>query len=193
MAAQTQTINLLPTDISTFAGVPVDPASFAPNARVVFNGIQSITAKSAGDTNRLEVGLLLPQNNAYILDQLFIEIADASADGLDHYSNLGAAQLQFMDPGNQTDVMVNLVSQGSIVAGTAGTRKIWIPCQARFFSEVFYSRTGAGPRCYMYFYDTDGVNATGTLSMNYYASFLQYNVEQTVNVAVNAPAPVSVR
>lgn len=193
MAAQTQTLNLSPSSRTSFDDVPIAQNVYQPRGRIVFNSTATVTSKAAGDTKRLEINLQLPPNFAYTLDQFFFELSDSSSDGLDHYSNLGAAQLQFMDPGNATDAVIELVTQGSVVAGTGGTRKIWVPCNSRFFGEVFYSRTQTGPRVYLYFYDTDGVNATGALSLNYYASFLEYDIAQTTKVNVNAPAPVSIR
>lgn len=184
-------------EIQQFAGIPPTSNNIYPRARVTFSAEIAIPLKGAGDTARTRVICDLPQNYAYTMDQTFLAVYDnAGATDVDNYGNLGTVLMQWTDPGNETDVLLTLKSNGiQPYEANAGGLKTY--CPEKPFGEVFYNPAKPGAskfiRTVWYVFDTDAVNATIALDGRYYFSFLQYDINQVSEVAVNAPQPVSIR
>ena len=186
MAHQTQTITAAPS-IQSFAGVgPV--SGYDPRARIIFRSNDSVLAKNAGDTKTLNLTCDLPVNYAYVTDHILVSmVLNGSTGALDHYANLA---VQSTSDGVNTAISNQIRSQGEFSTnGVTGEQKIYAPYDGHFH-HVFFNQVGAQPSVTFQFTDTDAVNATAAFSLVSYVSFLQFDIQQAIDVGVNAPLPV---
>lgn len=188
MAAVSQTITPTAT-VQYFGRFNADTDQ--PRGRVIFSDKTTITAKIAGDTKKLDINITLPRNFAYACDQFFLTLYDTTAD-VGHYNTIGVQTLQYTDPNTVNDVFAALKSPGlSGFSDAPGSMATWVVDKC--FSEVFYSRNNEGVAIKNSLFDNDGVNASAQMTLNTYASYLFYDINQVNDVNVNAPTPVSIR
>lgn len=188
MAVVSQTIT--PTaEITSFAGLPRGDNNIYPRARIVFADNTQVALKLAGNTNTVSYSIALPANYAYRVDQFLINFFSGVSIDVDNFDLLGKAIFQFAAAVNT--LTVPLESLGVSSSGTiAGASQTWGIPQDQSFGEVFSNSSGAQPTLVAELFDNDGTNNTDALSALAYFSFLQYDIEQIVNVGVNAPQPV---
>ena len=139
--------------------------------------------------------MTLPANFAYVVSCGFAMITCSSSQtDPDHYENLSRFIVQEDTPVSFDFADMQLKSQGLMQTSASSITpggKIWDIVKP--FGEIFYNQGGNTPRCFAHFIDSDAVNATATCVLTYNYSFLQYDIEQALNVAVNAPMPVATR
>lgn len=164
-----------------------------PRARLVFNSKVAITLKAAGNTNTILMVCTLPENYSYRLDSAFISFSAPASTELSQLEDLGESRISF--EGVNT-VIMNLKSEGlTSHVDVGGSVKVWTLSKA--FREVLTQPRDKGvspPRVSQSFliYDNDGVNETVALENNTYISYLMYDIDQALDVIVNAPLPVSI-
>jgi len=192
MAEVTQTITLVPLRTVPFSGRPRGDQlnNIFPRARVIFQDSTNVTAKIAGNTNRVILNLDFPPNFYYAFDTWLVTIGRSISNDADNYETVALQLLNFEDPANSI-AFASVI--GELAQEDAGGQ--WMCWRRRepHFSEVFGNQDGLGPRIQTTFNDSDGVNATALLTAITYASFLQYDVMQADMVDVNAPRPVTLR
>ncbi len=193
MAAVSQTVTGV-AQSELFSGVVTDyqPNNPQPRGRVFFTESASITAKGAGDTKVTILSTTLPVGFAYAYESFFATLNDTTLDMV-NYENLGLQGLQFSTPNLSNDVLLPVVSLGdnSFSSATNSAKSYNL---VKLFSNVIYSGTpNVGIVIKTSFFDNEGVNATAAHKLDFYVSFLQYDVEQAHHVQVNAPTPVIVR
>lgn len=168
-----------------------------PRARIISGNATTITAKSAGDTKGVLITITLPANFAYSFQGGFAFLTSATAADVDNYQAINRISIQDRQTGVSFDwADMDFTSPGAFVFAssdptTAG--KIYNVPERSMNRDVFYNLLGEGPRVFVTLNDTDGTNATAQSVVTYRFTFLQYDIEQVLNVAVNAPQPVSVR
>ena len=186
MAHVSQTITPTPT-ITLFGDVPNQENNFLPRARVRYQGNSTVTAKGAGDTKTLDLDVVLPQNYAYAINQVFIRIGSFGNSDSSNYDDLGLGLVQSEVPGTSL-ANIQLSSPGNTIVDDDGSVKIWtlIPN----FCDLIYNQLGNTPQLTFTLNDTDGVNASAQMSCVFWMTFLQYDIRQVDKVRVNAPMPV---
>ncbi len=188
MAALSQNLTPAPT-ITLFAGIPQGSNNIFPRARVKFEDRTAITAKLTANTNTVKYTLSLPANYAYRLDQASLEIGIGSATTADNFEVLGSAFLEF---GVGVANMAMLFQSQGVVSNTsvAGQSMIWTVPEP--FGEVFFNQEGLAPTVTVRVFDNTSGAATDAQNARFYWTFLQYDIQQVLDVAVNAPLPVSI-
>jgi len=190
MTAQLQTLNLTPTT-TLFAGLPPGTNNIYPRARLTFADKTVIALKAALDTKTVQYNFTLPANFAYRLDQFGIGFFDTGSVDTDNYENVGLG-LILLETG-VTNVQFTVSSLGDTnVTNVNGGSKTWGIVQDQRFGEVFWNIDGGQPVFRVQLFDNDATNNTDELSTHTWVSFLQYDIEQTIDVVVNAPQPVNV-
>lgn len=188
MAELSQAIAPVPV-IELFSGLPRGSNNIYPRARIVFNDDTAITAKLTANTNVVVYTLTLPANYAYRLDQASTEFGIGSAVTADNFEVLGNAFLEF--GAGVVDVVMQLQSQGvTSFVSVLGQSIVWTLPEP--FGEVFYNQDGLTPLITIRLYDNTSGSATDAQNSRFYWSFLQYDIQQVLDVAVNAPLPVSI-
>lgn len=188
MAAVTQTITPTPT-VQLFSGIPVGTNNIYPRARVIFQDATAITAKIATNTNTVAYELVLPPNYAYRFDQASISFGLSNSLDADNFENLGLVFLKLV-AGTNT-VAMNMKSEGVTNSVTiAGRNIIWN--LENPFQEVFRQSGPGSVALTVMVFDNDGTENTDALTSLSYFSFLQYDINQILDVSVNAPLPVSI-
>lgn len=171
-----------------------DEPTFLPRARYDFDvDAEAITAKATANTNRLRVTCSLPQNYAYVLDNVFAQITitgglPGDADGIDNIEQVAVAAL---DPrGPQAKRQMEFRGSAAYITGAAeadGGRLFTLQSISR---QPFFNVANAIPNIIVTFTDGDNSNATLAGVLTFHCSFLQYDLEQAYLVNVNAPMPV---
>lgn len=174
--------------IQQFSGLVLNSNNIYPRARVIFDSAETITAKGAGDTRTLFTEFSLPVNFAYIIDQLTLAV---NVNDSNNYDNNGLLTVNNDQVGSDNAVLP-LLSEGFAYADNQAT-EIKVYRLINPFGEIIYNQDGGAPLVEAKLFDDDGTNATGAGSLNLYVSFLQYDIQQVQNVAVNAPMPVRSR
>lgn len=191
MALVSQTITANPTEVQAFSGFERGQDTWLPRGRIVYNDSIAITAKDAGDTKQLEVRFILPAKFAYTIDQLFVSVGSSSSVDADNYSDLGKGQVSV--DGSTLNRRFNFLAAGDTPDTAAGVRKTYVVTPGNFFTEVFFNKGNMAPNVRVQMNDTDGTNLSSALTCSFYASFLQYQIQQATHVRVNAPIPVHSR
>lgn len=188
MAAVSQTITPAPT-IQSFAGLPASVNNIYPRARVNFDDATSITLKAAGNTNVVIYAVNLPANFAYRIDTMSVSFALSTSTEVSQFEDLGAALVTLQGVSFFRMVLKSegLVSSGSVV----GASKTWTLVEP--LAELFHDDSGTETQLLLRLFDNDAVNETVALGSIFHMSFLQYDIEQEVEVVVNAPMPVRVQ
>jgi len=165
-----------------------------PRARVDYDiDGEVVTAKATANTNRLRINCNLPNNYAYVLDNVFTFLKitgglPGDADGIDNFESIAGGEL---DPiGTAATRFMELFANGNFITGSgeADGGKIWTP--QSLSKQIFFNTQGSQMNLRVFLVDGDNSNATLAGELTYHASFLQYDIEQAYNVAVNAPLPV---
>ncbi len=189
MAAASQTITP-PARIELFSGIPRGSNNIYPRARVIFEDNTAIALKAALDTNVVIYVINLPANYAYRMDTFSISFGLATSTEVSQFENLGHALIEF--EGLDAKVIMLPLSQGLMNnTNVAGGQKVWNLFDP--FTEVFdQGNTNNAPQLTVRIFDNDAVNETVAQASSTWISFLQYDILQVTDVAVNAPQPVSV-
>lgn len=189
MTAQSQAI--APTgEITSFAGLPRGENNIYPRARIVFEDATAIALKIATDTNVVIYTFSLPANYAYRLDQFSIGFFDTGSVDTDNFENLGLGFLDLTAGVSANQFTVESPGDTFVNAVTGGA-KSWGITRDQRYGEIFFSQDPTPPRMRIQLFDNDATENTDALSSLTHVSFLQYDIEQLVNVAVNAPQPVT--
>jgi len=187
VAAAAQTITLAPI-ANAFGDLPAGPEfskSSLPRACIEFSTAAStISAKSALDTNRLTIACTLPVNYGYVLSYLTMTIFFASQGDIDNYQDVGNIDNNPQPAGSVSAVL----SAGSFTNPGTNFGKCFRAENP--FKLPMFRRDGGAITFNTFLVDDDGVNATGAGTLLFYACFLQYDIAQMLNVALNAPLPV---
>lgn len=190
-------------ELVSFSGIDlVSDQHIYPRGRIRFrNAAFPIAAKGAGDTQSVRNTLTLPAGFAYALESASIVVSSAANDSF-HYAASCYLNIRFDNTGD--DVTIPLTSGYPEVVGStangryefgvtgAGEQKIYSPIQP-LFGELFFNLRNISPVVRFTLNDVDGTNATAAMTGSWYLSFLQYTLQQAVDVSVNTPRPTVVR
>ncbi len=180
-----------PFPFETFPGGALQ-YSAVPRGRMVFRvNDQVIAAKIATNTTSIQITNTLPANYAYVLEwfQADVILATDTAEAA-QFDAVGQIQFALGDGAGTRDSQ--LFSEG-IYATTlnAGSGRAW--CALQGFPLPIFNVLGNAPAVTVRLNDSDVVNATVAGLLNATLSFLQYDLEQIFNLALNFPVPVQVR
>jgi len=175
------TTSLTPTPAifgySTLAGAVLDRSS-APRGEVVFSeNNATITAGAVGDSQLVAVSMVLPQNYAYVLADLFFEMQAVDQGDWD------TEALCVINATDDQGLKFNLRS--------TGTSKFTSTLLARSYAPVVLPKAilrpvGMGTSVSI---NVSNRNLDGLISgLTLYARFLQYDIAQHHDVAVNLPS-----
>lgn len=172
-----------------FAGLPSGSNNIYPRARIIFEGGVTVPAKGAGDTSTMKCQINLPVNFAYALDESVVSVGSGSTTDAANVDNLGYVEIY--DGTAMFQSYIQLKAQGESLSGNAnGSLKIFNAVES--FHELIFNRNGSAPFLTSWIYD-QAAGATGSFTLRCYFSFLQYDIDQVTEVAVNAPMPVRVQ
>ena len=191
MAVQSVTIEPDPTIIQ-FDGLPTQAYlenSPLPRAAVTFqSNSASIAAKTLGNTMQLEWRLTLPENYAYILCRLAVEIAGTADKTAVDFQPDGYVFTETASGGADREYFP-VTSNGVTNFATTDVR-VYVPGNMPTFP--IYNQEGAAPRVRMFLYDDDTANAAAARTLYATARFLVFDIRQVTHVGVNSPDPVRV-
>lgn len=188
MAHTAQTITKDPSEVLRFTGIPGGTISnqIFPIGRVIYRLNDAITAKGAGDTKEITVQFDLPANFAYVVDKFSMSLsAPSSTTDLVNVTDLSRASAH--KDSTVAAPQWQVPSAGEILSDTAGSVKLFSNTEC--FKDVFFNQSGEAPFLRWKIRD-DAAGATGQYFATGYVSVLQFNIEQAINVSVNAPQPV---
>lgn len=184
-------VSLVPTPVlEPFAGVPPNNVSHLPRGCCKFeltNGV--ITAKIATNKQTVDVNCVLPPNFGYVLSYLSLATFFADQEDSDNYSDSGT---MFNMLGGVIGAQASpLIAIGSQLGDSGDTiLKSYVPTNP--YKLPLYNLDGDQVTVRCRISDNDGTNATAVGQLLFFACFLQYDIEQVLHVAVNAPAPVRI-
>lgn len=171
-------------------GVAVDRTAI-PRSRICFrvNG-DAVAAKIATNTQSIVIVNELPENYAYTLEFIYVSALFNTSDDVDHYTDVSylAAKLGDGEGPRYTELISDGNAPGLL---NVGLQKVWHPLNK--FNMPMFNEVGQFVAVELHLFDSDAVNATAAGTVSSLACFLQYDLEQAYNVAVNFPLPVQQR
>lgn len=190
-------VDFSPTPTSfSFAG-PIDRTkTIDPFARIIFDiGAGAVAAKIATNSTTLTVDCQLPVNQAYVLEYMAVSLEATAAiigdvDSIENFESIAKATIA-IDSINLTSNQIKMAVESPGARNSADnvdSAKEWRILQP--YKQIFFNDLGVRPLFSFTVADTDLTNATVACILNFYASFLQYEIPQAYNVAVSAPTPV---
>lgn len=156
---------------------------------MIFRNTVAVTAKLAGNTNTVTWVCNLPNNYAYRLDQVSLNVSNSASVDADNFEDLGVARINLTTSVGAIGMTIKsegFTSEGTIL-GASQNYALVNP-----FGEVFQADGPGAAQVTFALFDNDGTNNTVELASLFYASFLQYDILQVTDVDVNAPRPVTV-
>ncbi len=165
------------------------PYTAVPRGRVSFRVTNTtIAAKIATNTTSIQITNTLPANFAYIFEYAQIDVNFDTPDAA-NYDVVGTLVTQLGDgSGNRVSQMFSRGVAG--FALNAGDQKSWEVFP--IYSSPIYNLLQNAPAVILQVNDNDA-GATVEGSVNSYISFLQYDIDQIFNAALNFPLPVAIR
>lgn len=176
---------------STVGGF-VLPYSAVPRGRVVFRvNATVIAAKIATNTTSIRIRNILPPNYAYVLEWLQCDI-DLPTDTSEASQFDAVGELRTLLGDGAGPRISQLFSEG-VYATTlnAGSGRAW--CALQPYPLPIFNQLAGVPSVELRLFDADAVNATVAGTFSSTLSFLQYDIEQVFNLALNFPVPVQIR
>lgn len=185
MATVTTTIVPAP-DVFPYSGMPdvYREKTGIPRGEISFDGQSvDVTIATGGDVQKLVIECILPQGYSYVLREMFLSYAASDAD---EWADDGWAGLQDSETNSlrKTLMPFALTSKGFLPINTP--RKVWTPeWLPRQVVYPIIPQEGAKLEIILANAVIDG--AAGFISFN--VRFLQFDVEQANNYALNYPIP----
>lgn len=189
MTAEIVTFTPAPT-IEPFTYVGYETNKDVPGSRVTFEEAAGvIPLKTTGDSLTVAVTMTLPQNYGYTLEYVNYMITGTLGD-LTNYNDLGTFLTLPLGVG-PTGWNVQFFSEGETPnAQLVNELKMWRLKNAS--KNIFYNRSGASPICRARCIDDTTGDSTAAATLSFFASFLQFPIDQVNAAAVNSPLPVRV-
>lgn len=157
-----------------------------PRAEIIFSEIATVvTAAAAGEDQLLLVTCTLPEGFGYVLRDFSMRMADTEVGDTADWEDNGDLQLQD-GPGNSTSTWIHSMGiEKEVVSASAtlsaGIYRLW----GNTLSKVLIP-TGGGLVMLTRNLTIDG----GPMFLNYFARFLQFDLNQTYRAILNTPIPV---
>lgn len=162
---------------------------FYPRARVSFlaQGV-TIVLKGAGDTQSISMAMALPANYAYSAE-FALAVFDCPTE-IPAAADFSEGALVWINDGRQSTFnyqssMFSRFTQPS--TNNAGSTRSWEPLN--MFKGIFWNEQGVGPDAVIAINDEDGTNARAAGTVTILMTFLQFDIEQALDVRSNGPMP----
>lgn len=183
----------VPGELFPFSTAPgrILEGSAYPRGRVSYRlNDEVIAAKIATNTTSAQIKMVLPRNFAYVLEYLSTDVIFATdVDDALKWDAVGFLNVTGIGQGGRVS---QLFSQGQYATTlNAGSGRAWGTVQP--YPLPLFTLVGSILQVEVRLNDSDVVNACVAGLLNMSASFLQYDVEQIYNMALNFPLPVQTR
>lgn len=175
-----------------FNELPRGENHYYPRARLNFTvSGDVIPAKLAGNTNSIEVEMNLPVGFGYTIDYVnAVCVMDVGEAG--HFQSNGLLDITptgSLGAGDATPYFTQLTSEGSTPNIMANEAKIYCSHPGCSYKNLIYNLGSTSPQLNLRVTD-DHADATAAGSFFMRVGYLQYDINQILDVALNSPLPV---
>ena len=181
----TTTTSLTPAaSIFQYQGMPdiLGERTRIPRAEINFNLDEAVvTVAGAGEDQALIITCVLPPGFAYAMREVHVGLKTANGDDWDN-----TAWGQMANGAGATRTLFAPIQFASNGTSRGITRRIWVVSE--YVKQVMIPVPGDGPEMGFSVSNTTIDGAAGTVS--FFAAFLQFDIEQAHNFAVNNPLPI---
>lgn len=151
----------------------------------------TIAATGVGDNQFVSISGNMPQNFAYCLTDLFFSLESAAGNTNNFDTTIAFGLIDSLSTGSARTWELHLPNLGSIAVKDADQKQIMA-----YHFQVMPSMVMSPPTGHQIGYELSAFNGTandGAYLGNFYARFQQFDINQTINAAVNRQTPVRTR